>query len=124
MAGPITNRIHVVGTNLVTRVGFLSDFVMQHPVLSGPSIEDEDSSRQFYFDLGEKPNSMNQIIVVHPTKMSVPTDKKMKIELKGTSDQISFSGGKVGESTYRNEVFQLHSWKYLEDKTSQQSSAP
>jgi hypothetical protein len=117
MADPITNRTHAVGSNVVTRVGFLSEEVMQHPILAHPSLNGEEES-QFYFDIGDKPNSMRQIIVVHPAGTNVPTERGRKIELKGTSDRISFSGGKVGRSTYENEVFHLQSWRYLNEKSS------
>ena len=121
LSGPITNRTEVIGSNVVVRVGFLAKEVTQHPILAEPSWNGEGES-QFYFDAGERPVS-TQIIVVHPAKMKIPTDRGRKIELKGTADRISFTGGKVGESRYENEVFHLQSWRYLEDKPSQPSPA-
>lgn len=62
---------------------------------------------------------MNQIIVVYPAKMKIPTEQGRKIGLTGTTDRISITGGKVGKSRYENEVFRLQSWKYVENKPSQ-----
>ena len=116
-ADPVTNRTHAVGTNVVIRVGYLAEDVMQHPIVAGPPIEK--GGGQFYFDIGDKPRSMKQIIVVYADKMKIPTERRRKIELKGTADHISFTGGKVRNSGYENEVFQLQSWRYVADKTSQ-----
>jgi hypothetical protein len=117
-ADPTTNQTSVVGTNVVVRIGFLAEDVMQHPIIAEPSLGSEEQ-KQFNFDVGQKSDSMRQIIVVYPSKMKIPTEKGRKIELKGTADHISFKGGKGGKTGYENEVFNLQLWKYLEDKPSQ-----
>ena len=119
LADPITNRTHLVGTNVVTRVGYLAEDIMQHPVMTVPSIDGSKGEAQFYFDIGEKPMQTHQIIVVHPLKLNIPTERGRKIELKGTVDRISFKGGKAGNTGYENEVFHLQSWRYLRDTPSQ-----
>jgi hypothetical protein len=122
MGGPITNKTYVVGTNIVTRTGYLAMDVMQHPLMAAQSIDGREEEGEFYFDVGDKHGSGNQIIVVHPKKMKIPTEQGRKIELKGTADKISFQGGKVGNAGYENEVFHVQSWKYLEEKPSQPSA--
>lgn len=127
MADPLTKldpktKTYVVETNVVIRIGFLSEQVSQHPIVAAPSIDGTEKEAQFYFDIGEKPGTMNQIIVVYPVKTKIPTEQGRKIELKGTADRISITGGKVGNSRYENEVFHLQSWKYVENKPSQPSA--
>lgn len=117
-ADPTTNRAYEVGTIVVTRVGYLAEDVMQHPLMAAPSLDGSEEEAEFYFDIGEKPRSMRQIIVVHPAKMRIPTERGRKIELKGTADRISFTGSKVGKAGYENEVFHLQSWKDLDNNTS------
>jgi len=117
LAGPVTNKTYVVGTNVVTRTGHLAVDVMQHPIMASPSIDGSDEEAEFYFDVGDKPGSGNQIIVVHPKEVNIPTEQGRKIELKGTAARISFKGGKVGNAGYENEVFHLQSWRYSEEKT-------
>jgi len=95
---------------VVTRVGFLAEEVMQHPIVAGGL---EEKQEQFYFDIGEKPKSMNQIIVVYPVGMKIPTAIGRKIELTGTIESISFKGGKVGNAGYSNDVLTLQGWKYM-----------
>lgn len=119
IAGPVTNKTYEVGTNVVTRVGFLAVDILQHPIMATPSIDGSVEEAEFYFDVGDKPDPGRQIIVVHPKTMRIPTEQGRKIELKGTADRISFKGGKVGNAGYENEVFHLQSWKYREDKPSQ-----
>jgi|GEM_PF-3167836 len=110
-------KTYVVGTNVVSRIGFLSEQVSQHPIV--PSIDGTEQEAQFYFDVGEKPGTMNQIIVVYPVTMKIPTEQGRKIELTGQADRISITGGKVGNSRYENEVFRLQSWKFVGNKPSQ-----
>jgi hypothetical protein len=122
MAEPLTKldpktKTYFVGTNVVIRIGFLAEEVSQHPIVVAPSIDGTEQEAQFYFDVGEKPGTMNQIIVVYPVKMKIPTERGRKIELKGTADRISLTGGKVGTSRYENEVFHLQSWQYLDEKS-------
>lgn len=109
----------VAGTNVAIRIGFLSEQVSQHPIVAAPSIDGTEQEAQFYFDVGEKPGTMNQIVVVYPVSMKIPTEQGHKIELTGKADRISITGGKVGNSRYENEAFRLHSWKYVENKPSQ-----
>ena len=107
--------------NLVTRVGFLAESVLQHPViLFSPPVEDHSGKirvekvEQFYFDLGQTPKSMRQIVVTYRPGSSVPAERCRKIELKGTST-IHSVGGKPGtKGEYKNEVLHLYSWKYLD----------
>jgi hypothetical protein len=112
-------KTYVVGTNVVSRIGFLSEQVSQHPIVATPSIDGTEQKAQFYFDVGEKPGTMNQIIVVYPVTIKIPTEQGRKIELTGQADRISITGGKVGTSRYENEVFRLQSWKYVENNASQ-----
>ena len=46
--------------------------------------------------------------------MKIPTELGRKIELTGTLESISFTGGKVGESRYSNDILTLHNWRYLD----------
>lgn len=119
MADPVTNKTYVTGTNVVTRTGFLAVDVLQHPIMATPSIDGSEEEAEFYFDVGDTSDPGRQIIVVHPKSMKIPTERGRKIELKGTADRIAFKGGKVGNAGYGNELFHLHSWKYLEAKPSQ-----
>ena len=96
----------------VTRVGFLAEMQLQHPIVSGGG--PESTTDQFYFDLGDEPRSMNQIIVVHPVAIEPPRERGRKIELSGSVEEFSFEGGGVGKMGYRNEVLTLRSWRYLE----------
>lgn len=95
--------------NVVTRVGFLSTQIMQHPIVSSPM----NKQKQFYFDIGEKPNSQKQIIIVYKEGMEIPRERGKKIELKGIESNISL-GGKTGKNTYKNKKITLKSWKYLD----------
>lgn len=96
-------------TDIVTRVGFLAELIMQHPIVVSSTHE-----KQFYFDLGERPRSMHQIIVIYPIGMEIPTDSSRQIELTGTIRHISLKGGKVGDGRYSNDILTLKSWQYLE----------
>ena len=98
--------------DVVARVGFLAEQVMQHPIVTIALPGEEQD--QFYFDLGDKPGSVKQIIVVYPLGMKIPTELGRKIELTGTLESISFTGGKVGESVYSNDILTLHNWRYLD----------
>ena len=96
----------------ITRVGFLAEMELQHPIISGGVLKT--STGQFYFDLGDEPGSMNQIIVLYSVKMAVPTERGRRIELSGSVEELSFEGGREGKMSYRNEVLTLRSWRYLE----------
>lgn len=110
LAGCVTDQ-PTPQADVVTRVGFLAEQVMQHPIVAGGLEKKQD---QFYFDIGDKPGSMNQIIVVYPVGMKIPTEIGRKVELTGTIESISFKGGKVGNSGYSNDILTLQSWRYLD----------
>ena len=95
-------------SDVVTRVGFLAEQIMQHPIL--PSGQQD----QFYFDVGDEPGSMNQIIVIYPAGMEIPTETGRRVELTGIIESISFTDGKVGDAGYSNEALTLHKWRYLD----------
>ena len=100
---------------LVTHIGFLSQMILQHPVVSnGFPTEEKSRESQFYFDIGDTSNSMNQIIVVYPNSIKRPREQQRKIELKGSSSSITVTGKGGENSEYKNEVFKLTSWKYLD----------
>jgi hypothetical protein len=110
LAGCVTNR-PTSQDNVVTRIGFLAEEIMQHPNIA---IEISQAvSEQFYLDLGNKPRSIKQIIVVYPVGMKIPSEIQRKIELKGTVRTVVFGGKPGSKSSYKNEVLSLHSWKYL-----------
>jgi hypothetical protein len=92
----------------VTRVGYLPEFVGQHPIMA-PITHD-----QFYFDIGEKPGSFNQIIVVYPKDMKIPTEEGRKIELKGLESSFSLGGKRGTKEGYGNRLLHLRSWKYVD----------
>lgn len=92
-----------------TRVGYLPEFVGQHPIEARPGTED-----QFYFDIGEKPRSNIQIIVTHPADMKIPTEHGRKIELKGIAESFSLGGEPGTKSGYGNTNLRLRSWKYVD----------
>ncbi len=95
---------------IVILVGYIPNFVMQHPIVT----DGFNNQDQFYFDVDEKQNSTGQIIVVYDIRTEIPKEKRRKIEITGTLRSISFSGGKVGKSTYSNNILTLKNWKYLD----------
>jgi hypothetical protein len=92
-----------------TRVGYLPEFVGQHPIMAPMSTHD-----QFYFDIGEKPGSFNQIIVAYPKDMKIPTEEGRKIELKGLESSFSLGGKRGTKEGYGNRLLHLRSWKYVD----------
>ena len=94
----------------IIRIGFLAEEIMQHPIVAGGLDEEQD---QFYFDLEDGPWEKGQIIVVYPMGMKIPTEVGRRIKLIGTIEHISFTGGKVGDARYSNDVFTLQKWQYL-----------
>ena len=93
----------------VTRVGYLPEFVLQHPIMAPMSTHD-----QFYFDIGEKPGSFNQIIVVYPKDMKILPEEGRKIELKGLESSFSLGGKRGTKEGYGNRLLDLRSWKYVD----------
>lgn len=94
------------------RVGYLAEQIQQHPIVTSPLAK----QKQFYFDVGEKPGSGKQIIVVYPEKMNIPTEKGRQLELSGTVQEISLGGKPGTKRSYKNEVLTLKRWRYLEAK--------
>ena len=104
------------GTNVITtRIGFLADNVMQHPLMFEPLTGKRQP--QFYFDVGDNSNSMNQIIVTYPDGMAIPTEHGKKIELKGTGTTISLGGKPKTKGSYSNGVLALESWRYVDKRS-------
>ncbi len=104
----------------VTRIGFLAESVMQHPI-SLPSLVETQSGKitirqleQFYFDIGERANPAYQIVVTYRPGMKIPSERGRKIELTGTVSTIDVGGPPGTKGEYKNEALTLHSWKYLE----------
>ncbi len=110
-------------TNLVTRVGFLAEDVLQHPIVPGSLFEPEQS--QFYFDVGAQSNVMQQIIVTYAVGTKIPSEHGRKIELTGISSIFTVGGKPHTKGEYSNEVISLRKWKYLKDgDVTQPTNAP
>jgi len=86
---------------------------MQHPLDVAFDSRMMKPMSQFYFDVGDKTGTMNQIIVTYPDGMAIPTEHGRKIELKGTATAISLGGKPKTKGSYSNEVLALESWRYL-----------
>jgi len=95
---------------VVTRIGILPEDVMQHPIVTEPLFGE--NLDQFYFDVDDSLNPMRQIIVVYPVGMTIPTERGRKIKLKGTVSTFAVGGGTGSKGEYKNEVLNLHNWKY------------
>jgi len=101
--------------NVVIRTGFLPEFVMQHP--SGVVFDPVKLKpmKEFYFDVGDDPRSMRQIIVAYPDGMKTPSEHGRKIVLRGTVSTIKLGGEPRTKGAYSNEVLTLKSWEYSKD---------
>jgi len=96
---------------VVTRIGNLSEDILQHPIVAEPSfVKNRD---QFYFDVDDSLTPMRQIIVVYPVGMAIPTERGRKIKLKGTVSTFGVGGELGSKGEYKNEVFNLRNWKYM-----------
>ena len=98
-------------SEVVTRIGNIPEDVMQHPIVA-ESLSGEKQD-QFYFDVDDRLNPVRQIIVVYPDGMAIPSEPGRKIELKGTISTFAVGGETGTRGEYKNEVLNLHNWKYL-----------
>jgi len=95
-------------TKPVTRIGYLSEMVMQHPSIS---------KRDDYLDLyDEHGNWRTQIIIVFEDSVTPPKDRTKPIEVKGPIGHIDLGGPKGTKREYANDVVFVESWRQMDPK--------
>lgn len=96
-------------TKSEVRTGYMAKAVLQHPNVASPFTKE----KQDAFDVHINGKHHSQIIVLFPKGVKPPTDRKRKLELKGTIRKIDLGGKPGTKGSYKNEAMTVKTWRYI-----------
>jgi len=114
---------------MVTRVGKMAEFIMQHPMINTRLVERDGNTEvvedpQLYLDEYLDGKKTGQIILLFdqnvegklltPPPQETEQDLSRMIKVTGLLEIIDFGGPSGTKDSYRNEVIHVIKWEYLD----------
>jgi hypothetical protein len=105
-------------TNLVRRIGMLPQSAGQQPAVVGSDIGLPDG-KQASLELIQNGKRTQQIVVIYPKNMAMPTETNKLVEVQGVLHELGTTKGNGPNKAFQYEVLAVESWKYIEKELTQ-----